>query len=31
MMRQVEWAARANLVKVDGKWKMRFYQVYLGE
>ncbi|KAI9050019.1 hypothetical protein LZ554_006164 [Drepanopeziza brunnea f. sp. 'monogermtubi'] len=26
---EVEWAARANIVKEDGKWKMGFYQVYL--
>lgn len=25
----VEWAARAHLVKQDGKVKMDFYQVYL--
>jgi len=25
----VEWAARANLVKEVGQWKMSFYQVYL--
>ncbi|KUJ20963.1 uncharacterized protein LY89DRAFT_420878 [Mollisia scopiformis] len=25
----VEWGARANLVKEEGKWKMGFYQVYL--
>ncbi|PBP28786.1 hypothetical protein BUE80_DR000303 [Diplocarpon rosae] len=26
---EVDWAARANLVKVDGEWKLKFYQVYL--
>ncbi|PBP26497.1 60S ribosomal protein L24 [Diplocarpon rosae] len=26
---EVEWAARANLVKVEGEWKLSFYQVYL--
>lgn len=25
----VDWAARANLVKEDGRVKMRYYQVYL--
>jgi hypothetical protein len=25
----LEWAARAKLVKVDGRVRMRFYQVYL--
>ncbi|EFY99964.1 hypothetical protein X797_001382 [Metarhizium robertsii] len=26
----VDWAARADIVKsVDGKWRMKFYQVYL--
>jgi len=25
----VEWGARANMVKDGGKWKMGFYQVYL--
>jgi len=25
----VEWAARANLVKEGGAWKMEYYQVYL--
>jgi hypothetical protein len=25
----LDWAARAHLVKVDGKVKMDFYQVYL--
>tara|TARA_R110002003_G_scaffold1005_3_gene21972 strand:+ start:7453 stop:7752 length:300 start_codon:yes stop_codon:yes gene_type:complete len=25
----LDWAARAKLVKVDGKVKMEFYQVYL--
>lgn len=25
----VDWAARANLVKEDGKVKMKYYQVYL--
>jgi hypothetical protein len=27
--KEVDWAARAKLVKVDGKVKMAFYQVYL--
>lgn len=27
--KQVEWGARANLVKDDGKWKFKYYQVYL--
>jgi hypothetical protein len=26
---EVDWAARAKLVKEDGKVKMAFYQVYL--
>ena len=26
---EVDWAARAHLVKVDGKVKMDYYQVYL--
>jgi hypothetical protein len=26
---KVEWGARANLVKDEGRWKMKFYQVYL--
>ncbi|CAL3964799.1 hypothetical protein PZA11_002276 [Diplocarpon coronariae] len=26
---EVDWAARANLVKIDGQWKLKFYQVYL--
>ncbi|KAH7360576.1 hypothetical protein BKA65DRAFT_188723 [Rhexocercosporidium sp. MPI-PUGE-AT-0058] len=26
---EVEWAARAKMAKVDGEWKMGFYQVYL--
>lgn len=26
----VDWAARADIVKsADGKWRMKFYQVYL--
>jgi len=24
-----DWAARAELVKADGGWKLGFYQVYL--
>ncbi|KAL2074786.1 hypothetical protein VTL71DRAFT_8565 [Oculimacula yallundae] len=26
---EVEWAARAKMAKVEGEWKMAFYQVYL--
>lgn len=26
---EVDWAARANLVKEGGDWKLAFYQVYL--
>jgi len=26
---EVEWAGRAKMTKVDGQWKMSFYQVYL--
>lgn len=26
---QVDWAARAKLTEVNGKWKMCYYQVYL--
>lgn len=26
---EVEWAARANLVKENERWKLSFYQVYL--
>jgi len=26
---EVDWAARANLVREEGRWRMAFYQVYL--
>lgn len=25
----MEWAARANMVKEGGNWKLGYYQVYL--
>ena len=28
---QVDWAAKADMVKEDEKWKLKFYQVYLGK
>ncbi|EPE36775.1 NTF2-like protein [Glarea lozoyensis ATCC 20868] len=26
---KVDWAAKADMAKEEGKWKMKFYQVYL--